>query len=111
MIIFIHGQEEYLAQKYLNEIRKKFISKYTDLSYEVLDFTDKKYTFEEISRSIYALGFFSGKRLIVIKDFIALGGSYLQEKIQKTLSGDQKNLIWFFMKEKCLKRSISFINF
>lgn len=85
MIIFIYGQEQYLAKKQLEDIKTRFIQKYGDIAYDSYDYLEKKFTFEELVRSLYALPFLGGKRLVVIKNLISQSGTILQEKLIKMM--------------------------
>ena len=111
MIIFIYGQEQYLAKKQLDDIKSKFIQKYGDIAYDSYDYLEKKFTFEELVRSLYALPFLGGKRLVVIKNLISQSGTILQEKLIKLMKGSKIDADIIFYENTVPKKVNAFYKF
>ena len=67
MIIFLYGENSYLIQKKLADIRAKFLGKYPEADLEEL-FADEVEDFINIKSKLEAQSLFSSKKLLILKD-------------------------------------------
>ena len=73
MIIFLYGEDSFRSTRKLGEIREKFYRDVdpTRTNTHVFDAQDKGVSFENIYGAIGSLGFFSAKRLVIVKNLLA----------------------------------------
>jgi DNA polymerase III subunit delta len=89
-VIFFVGDEKYLKEKAINELRSSILdSSSGELDYKVLHGNDT--SAEEILNCVSTIPFFSSKRLVVIRDFEKLSKedsdriiSYIRKPYQYT---------------------------
>lgn len=79
-----HGEESYLINHYINEIKNKFISKdFEDLNYIKMD--EKEFTVDKLINSLETLPFMSEKKIVVVKNSELFGTK------KKMLSEDEED--------------------
>lgn len=87
MIIFLYGDDSYRSTRKLAAIREKFHRENdpTSTNEHVFDLADKKISFEDVYAALGSLGFFSAKRLVVVKN--AFGRKNLAKELAEYLKG------------------------
>jgi DNA polymerase-3 subunit delta len=87
MILLIHGEENFLSQKKLNQIEQRFLKEGDANNIEKLD--DKNFEIANLEKIITTVPFFGNQRLIILKDIIE---KKYQEKELKKISDLLKNV-------------------
>lgn len=78
------GENIYLLEKTLDKLREDFEKKHGDLNITILE-DESELTANSIMNALEAAPFLGEKRLIIIKNFLRLGDSDEQDKIEKFL--------------------------
>jgi DNA polymerase-3 subunit delta len=67
MILLISGEEVFLSQKKLSQIKEKFLSENQEME-EILEFDEKNFNVSEFSQKALTIPFFEEKKVILIKN-------------------------------------------
>ncbi len=78
------GENVYLLEKTLKKLRDDFITKHGDLNITILE-DESEMTADSIINALESAPFLGEKRLVIIKNFLRLGDSDEQDKIEKYL--------------------------
>lgn len=78
------GENVYLLEKTLEKLRDDFMAKHGDLNITILE-DESEMTAESIINALESAPFLGEKRLVIIKNFLRLGDSDDQDKVEKYL--------------------------
>ena len=111
MILFLFGPDTFRSKKKLNEIIKKYRSKYkSGLNFAKIEATEEG--FENLKKRAETISMFKEKKLIVFKGSLAASKSF-QEKVKKYLEEkkifEDKNIILIIFEEGETKKTNSFL--
>lgn len=76
------GENVYLLEKTLEKLRDDFMAKHGDLNITILE-DDSEITADSIINALESAPFLGEKRLVIIKNFLRLGDSDDQDKVEK----------------------------
>lgn len=119
MIIFLFGEDDFRSLRKLSEIKEKFLEKNREgFGLDVLDFSEKSRSAEEIAMACGSGGLFSKKKLVIVKNFLASkteGGNLAEflKKFKKKESAETTLIFWeggSFDKRSKLYKLISIID-
>ena len=101
MILFLYGEDTYRIKQKLDAIKSKYIdTNLGDTNLSVLDFSDKKYDYTDVTRSILAFPFLSNKRLVVIKNLLKSKNKNLEEQVSGFLEKVPESTNLIFVEDK-----------
>jgi DNA polymerase-3 subunit delta len=101
MILFLYGEDTYRIKQKLDAIKSKYIdTNLGDTNLSILDFSDKKYDYTDVTRSILAFPFLSNKRLVVIKNLLKSKNKVLEEQISGFLGKIPESTNLIFVEDK-----------
>ena len=83
-VLLFTGENTYLAERTLEKLKSDFTGKHGDLNITILD-NEEELTAKSILGALKAAPFLGEKRLVIIKNFLRLGDSDDQDKIEKFL--------------------------
>lgn len=83
-IVLFHGENIYMLERTLEKTRANFVEKHGDLNITILE-DEEEITAKSIMGAMKAAPFLGEKRLIIVKNFLRLGDSDDQDKIEKFL--------------------------
>jgi DNA polymerase-3 subunit delta len=98
MILFLYGEDTYRSKQKLDAIKAKYISaNLGDTNLSIIDFEEKQFSFDQITREMLVFPFLANSRLVVIKNLLLKGKKDIQEKIKEFLPKipESTNLIIF----------------
>jgi len=106
MIIYIFGDDNYLGQRRLINLKEKFKEKYGDINISHFRIEKKEeINVAKIISEIETMPFLGAKRLIIIKNFTINGDPKSKEKISKKLKSISENSIVIFYEEGTVKKN------
>lgn len=83
-VLLFTGENTYLAQRTLEKWKNDFVAKHGDLNITVLD-SEEELTARSIMNALKAAPFLGEKRLVIINNFLKLGESDDQDRIEEFL--------------------------
>ncbi|TSA45899.1 hypothetical protein D4R51_01075, partial [bacterium] len=90
MIIFLYGEDEFWSNRKLAEIKQKFAEKNSPAVAGLFDFADKDFDLGSIALDATSGGLFSDKKLIIIKNLLAVKKSPGNENFENLLKRENK---------------------
>lgn len=104
MIIFLYGEDEFRSLRKLAEIKNKFFEKNNPASAGLFDFSEKNFDLGEIVMDASSGGLFSTKKLVIIKNLLAVakkpGNESFENFLKRKNKGDYKDVILVFWEGK-----------
>lgn len=94
-VLLFMGENVYLMEKTLAKLKQDFIEKHGDLNITILE-DEEEITAASITNAAKSSPFLGEKRLIIVKNFLKLGESEDQDKIEKFLEKLPETAILLF---------------
>jgi len=98
-VYLLHGEETYLSQQKLKEIRTRFVQTHKDNT-DLVTIKEAEFSFEAISRAVLVRPLLARKRMIVIEDFVSQTNQKIKKQVAEFLEKIPKEVIIVFYERK-----------
>jgi len=90
MIIFLYGEDDFRSNRKLVEIKQRFLEKNSPAPAGLFDFSEKDWNLDELVLSLSSSGLFSNKKLVIVKNILAIKKDFESSKLEKFLKDEAK---------------------